>query len=147
MFKNLPKISNIIHAEGERIVNLDTSLIAIYNNFHLLEDKDRALAEYKGMLEHRRNISEIENVQSFLLEIINVLDKYKITKYEHKTHKARIKHMEAQLKNQISIENDEEVKIKIDIQDNKVVNNQEILTMADLQSQVNIALNDNKGKK
>lgn len=109
MFNNLTRIVDIVKEEAQKIINLDTSMIAIYNNFHLIDNKDEALKEYIGMLEIRKNTSEIEQVQVFLSEMITALNKHKVGMIDNYTHKKRIKSMKAQCDKDMAIEIIDEV--------------------------------------
>ena len=104
MFNNLTRIVDIVKEEAQKIINLDTSMIAVYNNFHLIDDKDRALQEYISMLEIRKDTSEIEQVQVFLSEMITALNKHKVGMIDNYTHKKRIKSMKSQCDKDMKVE-------------------------------------------
>jgi len=104
VFNNLTKIVDIVKEEAKRIVDLDTSMVSIYNNFHLIDEKELALQEYIEMLKDRKNTSEIEQVQMFLSDMIYALDKHKVGFIDNFTHSQRIKSMQKQAKNDIKIE-------------------------------------------
>ena len=108
MFNNLEKITKIIKEQGKKFVDLDTSMIAIHNNFHTLAEKELALKEYIEMLEIRKDISEIKDIQLLLLDMVKTLDKYKIGALDNWQHKKRIKYMQDFIKNEVKIVDDDE---------------------------------------
>lgn len=104
MFNNLTRIVDIVKEEAQKIINLDTSMIAVYNNFHLIDNKEEALQEYIDMLEMRKDTAEIEQVQAFLSDMITALNKHKVGMIDNYTHKKRIKSMKAQCANDMKVE-------------------------------------------
>ena len=132
MFNNLTRIVDIVKEEAKKIIDLDTSMIAVYNNFHLIDNKEEALQEYIDMLEMRKDTAEIEQVQAFLSDMITALNKHKVGMLDNYTHNKRIKSMKAQCANDMkveTVEDENEIKPIVTIPDTiEVVDKTAVIT-------------------
>jgi predicted GTPase len=104
MIQDVNKAIKLVEEQLLKINQVDNAMSTIYNTFAIKNNKEKedCLNEYNNLLQKRNELVEpIIDVQTYLSQVIENLNKVKLNFYDKYTYKKRINSMKKQVEESV----------------------------------------------